>query len=155
MLVVADASDSMAELRRRLTASLREVRERMDDDGLEVRIVLSKVDRTSKEQRKAAREVVRALGLPEPLLVSSHTGEGMDRLREAIFGHLHGPAVRVFLSGGGTAAVPAMEASVREVALVEDREEQEEGVVLRLRVDVADVERLMAAYPEQITVLRS
>ena len=155
LLVVADASDSTAELRRRLTASLREVRERMDDDGLEVRIVLSKVDRTSKEQRKAAREVVRALGLPEPLLVSSHTGEGMDRLREAIFGHLHGPAVRVFLSGGGTAAVPAMEASVREVALVEDREEQEEGVVLRLRVDVADVERLMAAYPEQITVLRS
>ena len=155
MLVVADASDSTAELRRRLTASLREVRERMDDDGLEVRIVLSKVDRTSKEQRKAGREVVRALGLPEPLLVSSHTGEGMDRLREAILGHLHGPAVHVLLSAGGAVAVPAMEASVREVALVEDREEQEEGVVLRLRVDVVDVERLVAAYPQQITVLPS
>jgi GTP-binding protein HflX len=155
LLLTADASDPPDELHRRLTTSLREVRERLEDDLLEVLIVLSKVDRCSVEERHVATKVVLDLGLPSPFLVSSHTAEGMERLRDAILTHLHGPAVDLRLVEGDGRAVAAMEAALRDVALVEGRREAGADVVLRVRVDRADLERFMAEHGERIERFRS
>ena len=116
LLLVADASDPPAELHRRITTSLREVRERLD---VEVLIVLSKADRCDQDQRRAAIEIVQDLGLPHPHLVSSHSEEGMDGLRNAVLTHLHGPAIELRLVNGDDPATPALEAALRDVAMVE------------------------------------
>jgi GTP-binding protein HflX len=155
LLLVADASDTPHELHRRLSTSLREIRGRLEDEVLEVRIVLSKVDLCDEAHLLASEGVVLDLGLPEPLFVSSHSGEGMDGLRDAILTHLHGPAVDLRLVDGDGPAVPALEAALREVALVEGRREAGADVVLRVRVDRADLERLVAEHGVRIERFRS
>lgn len=147
LLLVADASDPPAELHRRITTSLREVRERLD---VEVLIVLSKADRCDQDQRRAAIEIVQDLGLPHPHLVSSHSEEGMDGLRNAVLTHLHGPAIELRLVNGDDPATPALEAALRDVAMVEGRREAGADVVLSVRMDHADLKRLMAVHGERI-----
>jgi GTP-binding protein len=66
----------------------------LDQRGVPMIVVLTKVDKLSKHQRPTAASVVRRqLGLTrDPLLVSAQTGDGLDALWKMIFGTIAPPA---------------------------------------------------------------
>ena len=64
--------------------------------------------------------------------------------------HLHGPAIELRLVNGDDPATPALEAALRDVAMVEGRREAGADVVLCVRIDHADLKRLMAVHGERI-----
>ena len=155
LLLMADASDEDGELLRRLNTSIREVQDRLDEDDVEVMVVLTKIDRINGEQRRAVEDLVAEIGLFNPHFVSSHTGEGMVALRDAILTRLHGPArvLRIAPPGEGERPIAALEDAVRKAGLVLERRASGAAVDLLLWCDGADLERLMAQTPNRLTVI--
>ena len=155
LLLMADASDEDGELLRRLNTSIREVQDRLDEDDVEVMVVLTKIDRINGEQRRAVEDLVAEIGLFNPHFVSSHTGEGMVALRDAILTRLHGPArvLRIAPPDEGERPIAALEDAVRKAGLVLERRASGAAVDLLLWCDGADLERLMAQTPNRLTVV--
>lgn len=155
LLLMADASDSNEELIRRLSTSVREVQDRLEDDDVDVMLVLTKVDLIDDEQRRRVEELVEEIGLFNPSFVSSHTGEGMIALRDAILTRLHGPArvLRIGHPEDNGRPIAALEDALRQAGLVLERRQVTEGVELLLWCDGAALERLMAHAPNRLTVV--
>ena len=155
LLLMADASDDEEELIRRLSTSVREVQDRLEDDDVDVMLVLTKVDLIDDAQRRRVEALVEDIGLSNPTFVSAHTGEGMTALRDAILTRLHGPALvlRIGDAEDDGKPVAALEDAVRQAGLVLERRLVEGGVELLLWCDGADLERLMAHEPKRFTVV--
>ena len=47
---------------------------------------------------ESVKEIIASMGMPEPLIVSSHTGEGIEELRETILYSLYGPKKTLIIS---------------------------------------------------------
>jgi 50S ribosomal subunit-associated GTPase HflX len=152
---MADASDRGEELLRRLSTSIREVQDRLEDDDVDVMVVMTKVDLIDKTQRKQVTDLVAEVGLEDLHFVSSHTGEGMTDLRDSILTRLHGPArvVRIGPPAEDGRPIAAVEDAVRKAGLVVERREVGKAVDLLLWCDGADLERLMAHEPNRLTVV--
>lgn len=101
LLLLADCSDSLDELERKLSTSRREVLDRSEDGVLSLKVVLTKSDLGGDVD--AAKEVVASMGMSEPMVVSSHDGTGLDELRESIMYSLYGPKRTVIVSQGNDA----------------------------------------------------
>lgn len=110
LLILADASDKPLELERKLFTSRREVFERLFGEELDdefpwrndemsvkqqIMVVLTKIDKATPLQLEEAKATVAALALPEPILISSHSGEGMENLKERILFYLYGPPLHL------------------------------------------------------------
>ena len=102
LLILADVSDHPEELERKLFTSRNEVFTRFYGEEIDeefpwqsvdtsmvhhVLTVLTKCDQATEAQKEEGRATVAALGLPEPILISSHTGEGMQELKDTILFH--------------------------------------------------------------------
>jgi len=155
LLLMADASDEGDELLRRLSTSIREVQDRLEDEDVDVMVVMTKVDLIDADQRALVTDLVAEVGLHDLHFVSSHTGEGMTALRDAILTRLHGPArvVRIGPPADGGRPIAALEDAVRKAGLVLERRDVGEAVDLLLWCDGADLERLMAHEPNRLTVV--
>ena len=152
---MADASDGGGELLRRLNTSIREVRDRLDEDEVEVMVVLTKIDLIDAQQRKTVEDLVADIGLFNPHFVSAHTGEGMVALRDAILTRLHGPArvLRIAAPDEDERPTAALEDAVRNAGLVLERRTCDNAVDLLLWCDGADLQRLMAQAPNRFSVI--
>jgi GTP-binding protein HflX len=155
LLLMADASDDGDELLRRLSTSIREVQDRLEDDDVDVMVVMTKADLIDKAQEKQVTDLVAEVGLHDLHFVSAHTGEGMTSLRDAILTRLHGPArvVRIEPPADGERPIAALEDAVRKAGLVLERRDVGKAVELLLWCDGADIERLMAHEPNRLTVV--
>jgi GTP-binding protein HflX len=155
LLLMADASDRGEALLRRLSTSIREVQDRLEDDDVDVMVVMTKVDLIDEAQRKQVTDLVAEVGLRDLHFVSSHTGEGMTDLRDSILTRLHGPArvVRIGPPAEDGRPIAAVEDAVRKAGLVVERREVGKAVDLLLWCDGADLERLMAHEPNRLTVV--
>ena len=96
LLLVVDSSDEISEFKRKLSTTRREVLDRGDEAGVNLKVVLTKSDLGGNID--SAIEVVNLMGMNEPLIVSSHSGEGLDELREAIMYSLYGPKTTLVVS---------------------------------------------------------
>lgn len=96
LLLVVDSSDETTEFQRKLSTTRREVLDRGDESGISLKVVLTKSDLGGDID--AAIEIVSAMGMSEPLVISSHNGEGLDELREAIMYSLYGPKTTLVVS---------------------------------------------------------
>ncbi|MBG45055.1 MAG: GTPase HflX [Euryarchaeota archaeon] len=96
LLLVVDSSDETNEFQRKLSTTRREVLDRGDESGISLKVVLTKSDLGGDID--AAIEIVSAMGMSEPLVISSHNGEGLDELREAIMYSLYGPKTTLVVS---------------------------------------------------------
>ena len=96
LLLVVDSSDETTEFQRKLSTTRREVLDRGDESGINLKVVLTKSDLGGDID--AAIELVSAMGMSEPLVISSHNGEGLDELREAIMYSLYGPKTTLVVS---------------------------------------------------------
>ena len=87
LLLVVDSSDEPDEFRRKLSTTRREVLERGDASGINIKVVLTKSDLGGDID--SAIETVKSMGMTTPLVVSSHNGQGMNELRESIIHSLY------------------------------------------------------------------
>ena len=147
LLILADVSDDPVELERKLFTSRQEVFTRFYGEEIDeefpwqndasslkhhVMTVLTKVDQASQQHVEEAIATVSALGLPEPYIVSSHSGEGMQELKDAILFHLFGPQVNLLLLPSSEQNQRGIEGYVSDVyyaGLVTDTERLEDGLI--------------------------
>ena len=96
LLLVVDSSDELNEFRRKLSATRREVLDRSEGYTVNLKVVLTKADLDGDIE--SVKEIIASMGMPEPLIVSSHTGEGIEELRETILYSLYGPQKTLIIS---------------------------------------------------------
>ena len=147
LLILADVSDDPVELERKLFTSRQEVFTRFYGEDIDeefpwrndahslknhVMTVLTKADRASDQQVEEAIATVSALGLPEPYIVSSHTGRGIQKLKDAILFHLFGPQVNLLLLAASEQSPRGIEGYVSDVydaGLVTETKRFENGTI--------------------------
>ena len=147
LLILADASDQPVELERKLFTSRQEVftrfyGEEIDDEfpwqsdvnslKNHVLTVLTKADQATPSQLEEAVATVAALGLPEPYIVSSHSGIGMQDLKDAILFHLFGPQIELILlppSQNNSRGIEGFVSDVYDAGLVTETTRLENGTI--------------------------
>jgi GTP-binding protein HflX len=123
LLLLADSSDGNEELKRKLATSKREVLERVDDSYINMIVVLTKSDKTT--DTTAAIDVVEELGFSNPAIISSHTGSGIEELREEILSSLYGQEIQIEITPGkeGERAQESFISELYDLAIITKREE--------------------------------
>ena len=118
--------------------------------------VLTKADQASGSQVEEAIATVSALGLPEPYIVSSHTGRGIQGLKDAILFHLFGPQVNLLLLAATEQSPRGIEGYVSDVydaGLVTETNRSENGTsALTVWIHEQALARLVAHSKGRIEV---
>jgi 50S ribosomal subunit-associated GTPase HflX len=94
--------------------------------------VLTKADQATPAQLEEAVATVAALGLPEPYVVSSHSGSGMQNLKDAILFHLFGPQIELILlppSQNNSRGIEGFVSDVYDAGLVTETSRLEDGTI--------------------------
>ncbi len=171
LLILADVSDKPEELERKLFTSRSEVFTRFYGEEIDeefpwksvdtsvvnhVVTVLTKCDQATEAQKEEGIATVAALGLPEPILISAHSGEGMQELKDTILFHLFGPPMDLFLlpvPAEGGRAVEGLVSDVYDAGLVAGRTNHDDGIVeLRVWIHEHALARLLAHSKHRIEV---
>jgi GTP-binding protein HflX len=171
LLILADASDEPEELERKLFTSRNEVFTRFYGEEIDeefpwkssdtsvvnhVLTVLTNVDQADEAQLEEAVATVAALGLPNPILISSHSGEGMQELKDSILWHLFGPPTDLLLlpvPAEGGRAVEGLVSDVYDSGLVSKRINHDDGIVeMRVWIHEHALARLLAHSKHRIEV---
>jgi GTP-binding protein HflX len=171
LLILADASDEPEELERKLFTSRNEVFTRFYGEEIDeefpwkssdtsvvnhVLTVLTKVDQADEAQLEEAVATVAALGLPNPILISSHSGEGMQELKDSILWHLFGPPTDLLLlpvPAEGGRAVEGLVSDVYDSGLVSKRINHDDGIVeMKVWIHEHALARLLAHSKHRIEV---
>ncbi|MBL6884349.1 MAG: GTPase HflX [Candidatus Poseidoniaceae archaeon] len=171
LLILADASDKPEELERKLFTSRNEVFTRFYGEEIDeefpwkssdtsavnhVLTVLTKIDQANEAQLEEAVATVAALGLPDPILISAHSGKGMQELKDSILWHLFGPPTDLLLlpvPAEGGRAVEGLVSDVYESGLVSKRTNHADGIVeMRVWIHEHALARLLAHSKHRIEV---
>lgn len=171
LLILADASDKPEELERKLFTSRNEVFTRFYGEEIDeefpwkssdtsvvnhVLTVLTKIDQANEAQLEEAVATVAALGLPDPILISAHSGKGMQELKDSILWHLFGPPTDLLLlpvPAEGGRAVEGLVSDVYEAGLVSKRTNHADGIVeMRVWIHEHALARLLAHSKHRIEV---
>ena len=107
LLLLVDASDGIEEMKRKVVTSKEEIFSRFMSEESElmtnlldeksVLAVLTKTELETQSNLADKIEIVTDLGFSKPLLVSSHTGQGIQELQDMILLRLFGPPVKLLL----------------------------------------------------------
>ncbi len=148
LLLLADSSDETSELKRKLSTSRREVLDRNTGETLHMKVVLTKSDKGGDIEE--AQEVVRTMGLPDALVVSSHIGQGLEQLRESIMYSLYGPKTTLIVSQGppGSRSPEAYVSQIYDLGIVTEKIEFE----LTLWCGQAELQRLIANSEGRVSI---
>lgn len=171
LLILADASDEPEELERKLFTSRNEVFTRFYGEEIDeefpwkssdtsvvnhVLTVLTKIDQADEAQLEEAVATVAALGLPNPILISSHSGKGMQELKDSILWHLFGPPTDLLLlpvPAEGGRAVEGLVSDVYDSGLVSKRINHDDGIVeMKVWIHEHALARLLAHSKHRIEV---
>ncbi len=148
LLLLADSSDEISELQRKLSTSRREVLDRINEDSLSMKVVLTKSD--AGGDIDAAQEVVKSMGMPEAMVISSHSGLGLEELRESIMYSLYGPKTTLIVSESDhkERSAEAYVSQIYDLGIVTNKE----GYELTLWCGKAELERLIAKSDGRISI---
>ena len=148
LLLLVDSSDDITEFKRKLSTSRREVLDRISEDSLRMKVVLTKSD--TGGDIEAAQEVVRLMGMPEAMVVSSHSKLGLEELRESIMYSLYGPKTTLIISESepeGRSA-EAYVSQIYDIGIVTSKE----GYELTVWCGQAELQRLIAKSDGRISI---
>ena len=150
LLLIVDSSDDLDEFKRKLATTKREVLERGSKVGMNLKVVLTKSDLGGDIE--SVMEAVSELGLTEPLLVSSHNGNGIEELRESILYSLHGPRVTLVVSQGsdGDKSPEAYVSQIYDLGIVTNKN----GLELTLWCGDAEMQKLISKSRGRISIKR-
>ena len=148
LLLVVDCSDDISEFKRKLSTTRREVLDRGDESGINLKVVLTKSD--LGEDIDSAIEVVTSMGMQEPLVISSHNGEGLDDLREAIMYSLYGPKTTLVVSEStpGQRSSESYISQIYDLGIVTDKN----GLEMTLWCGQAELQKLISKSEGRISI---
>ena len=148
LLLLADSSDDVDELQRKLSTSRREVLDRSKEDSIRMKVVLTKSD--AGGDIEAAQEVVRMMGMDDAMVISSHSGEGLDALRESIMFSLYGPKTTLVVSTGnpGEREAESFVSQIYDLGIVTEKD----GFELTLWCGYGELQRLIAKSDGRISI---
>ena len=157
LLLLVDVGDPIKEIDRKLQTSLRELSERVLDSNHSsvmerIQLVLTKADSTSQASIDSAIEMVATHGFINPIVISSHTGIGIEELRATMLHALFGPQRTVMLHPGGQDE-PAIESLLsRFFDSVYVHDHRREGDFIEVRISASDetLAILQSTYGERI-----
>ena len=96
LLLLVDSSDEMPEFVRKLSTSRREIFDRMGENPPVIRTILTKSDKNG--DLSEAIKIVQSVGLKDPIVISSHSQEGIDDLRQCILKSLYSKETTLVVS---------------------------------------------------------
>jgi len=148
LLLVVDCSDDINEFKRKLSTTRREVLERGDESGMNLKVVLTKCDLGGDID--SAKEIVSSMGMSEPLVVSSQNGEGMAELRESIMYSLYGPKTTLVVTKGesGSRSPEAYISQIFDLGIVTEKNDLE----LTLWCGKAEMMKLISKSDGRISI---
>lgn len=148
LLLLVDCSDEITEFQRKLSTSRREVLDRSEGEPLSMMVVLTKSDKAGDIE--AAKEVVKSMGMSEPIIISSHSNQGMNELRESIMYSLYGPKTTLIVSEGevGDRSAEAYVSQIYDLGIVTNKQ----GLELTLWCGKAELERLISKSDGRISI---
>ena len=148
LLLLVDCSDEITEFQRKLSTSRREVLDRSEGEPLSMMVVLTKSDKAGDIE--AAKEVVKSMGMSEPIIISSHSNQGMNELRESIMYSLYGPKTTLIVSEGevGDRSAEAYISQIYDLGIVTNKQ----GLELTLWCGKAELERLISKSDGRISI---
>ena len=148
LLLVVDCSDDISEFKRKLSTTRREVLDRGDESGINLKVVLTKSDLGGDID--SAIDVVTSMGMQEPLVISSHNGEGLDDLREAIMYSLYGPKTTLVVSESvpGQRSSESYVSQIYDLGIVTDKN----GLEMTLWCGQAELQKLISKSEGRISI---
>ena len=148
LLLLVDCSDEITEFQRKLSTSRREVLDRSEGEPLSMLVVLTKSDKGGDID--AAKEVVSSMGMSEPIVISSHSNQGMAELRESIMYSLYGPKTTVIVSEGDLSerSAEAYVSQIYDLGIVTKKE----GFELTIWCGKGELERLISKSEGRISI---
>ena len=148
LLLVVDCSDDISEFKRKLSTTRREVLDRGDESGINLKVVLTKSDLGGDID--SAIDVVTSMGMQEPLVISSHNGEGLDDLREAIMYSLYGPKTTLAVSESvpGQRSSESYISQIYDLGIVTDKN----GLEMTLWCGQAELQKLISKSEGRISI---
>ena len=148
LLLVVDCSDDISEFKRKLSTTRREVLDRGDESGINLKVVLTKSDLGGDVD--SAIDVVTSMGMQEPLVISSHNGEGLDDLREAIMYSLYGPKTTLVVSESapGQRSSESYISQIYDLGIVTDKN----GLDMTLWCGQAELQKLISKSEGRISI---
>ena len=148
LLLVVDCSDDISEFKRKLSTTRREVLDRGDESGINLKVVLTKSDLGGDID--SAIDVVTSMGMQEPLVISSHNGEGLDGLREAIMYSLYGPKTTLAVSESvpGQRSSESYISQIYDLGIVTDKN----GLEMTLWCGQAELQKLISKSEGRISI---
>ena len=148
LLLVVDSSDEISEFKRKLSTTRREVLDRSDEAGINLKVVLTKSDLGGDIE--SATDVVTSMGMNEPLIISSHSGEGLEELREAIMYSLYGPKTTLVVSQSdpGQRSSESYISQIYDLGIVTEKN----GLEMTLWCGHAELQKLISKSDGRISI---
>jgi 50S ribosomal subunit-associated GTPase HflX len=117
-----------------------------------IQLVLTKADMATEASIDAAIELVSTHGFINPIIISSHSGTGIEELRTTMLHSLFGPQ-RIVLLEPGTQEEPAIEALLSrlfDTVYVHEHRRVGDGIEVRISASDETLAILQATYGERI-----
>ncbi len=157
LLLLVDAGDPLDEMERKLLTSIRELTERaleVDEPSIieRIQIVLTKLDTVHLETLESKRRMISEHGFSNPLLISSHSGEGIEGLQSAILTTLFGPKRTLLIHNPkeNEMASEAILSRVFDAVYVHKHEQTEQAIEVRVSASDETISILMSKHGERI-----
>lgn len=157
LLLLVDASDEVGEMERKLQTSIRELTERAFDAHEtsimeRIQIVLTKCDTIDMETLDEKRAMLSEHGFSNPLIISSHSGEGITELQAVVLHTLFGPKRTLLIHNpeSNQMASEAILSRVFDAVYVHEHVIDENGIEVRISASDETIAILISKYGERI-----
>ncbi len=148
LLLLVDCSDEISEFKRKLSTSRREIFDRIGDDPPMIRLVLTKAD--SANNIHEALDFVSSIGMKDPIIISSHSNQGIDELRNCILLSLYGgeSTVEVLDDENSNISSESLISKIYDLGIVTQRDKNQ----LTLWCDKNELDRLISKSSGRISI---
>jgi len=157
LLLLVDAGDELDEMERKLLTSIRELTERALDANEtsimeRIQLVLTKADTVEAGLFGPIEAMISEHGFSNPLIISSHSGEGLNELQSTILSTLFGPKRTLVIHDGGVEqmASQAILSRVFDTVYVHNHEPVQNGIEVRISASDETVAILRSTHGERI-----
>ena len=157
LLLLVDAGDSLDEMERKLMTSIRELTERALEVGEtsimeRIQLVLTKQDTVENGTLDDKKAMISGHGFSNPLFISSHTGEGIEKLQSIVLSTLFGPKRTLIIHNPEQNQIASEAILSRVFNAVYVHEHQNVGNAIEVRISASDetIAILSSKYGQRI-----
>ena len=157
LLLLVDVGDDVDEMERKLRTSIRELTERaLDADETSImeriQLVLTKCDTVEREGLENKQAMLSEHGFSNPLIISSHSGEGIAELQSVVLHTLFGPKRTLIIHNPepNQMASEAILSRVFDAVYVHEHTRDENGIDVRISASDETIAILMSNYGQRI-----